>query len=175
MKLGLYIFLSFSNLILYAQNEKQNFSISPVDSVPLNLILPDHQVHTSDNEFLKKWNKTKFYVRSVYDYAKIASSMLEGFNDTLALLSNNRIKKRYLKRANKMLKNGFGDEIIDLGLNNGRADAYVPPNRLNEFSEYQFSVDNLEQFNAFAIKIVMSSTNESQPVKFKDFRAIALA
>ena len=70
---------------------------------------------------------------------------------------------------------GFGDEIIDLGLNNGGADAYVPPNRLNEFSEYQFSVDNLEQFNAFAIKIVMSSTNESQPVKFKDFRAIALA
>ena len=70
---------------------------------------------------------------------------------------------------------GFGDEIIDLGLNNGRADAYVPPNRLNEFSEYQFSVDNLEQFNAFAIKIVMSSTNESQPVKIKDFRAIALA
>lgn len=119
MKLGLYIFLSFSNLILYAQNEKQNFSISPVDSVPLNLILPDHQVYTSDNEFLKKWNKTKFYVRSVYDYAKIASSMLEGFNDTLALLSNNRIKKRYLKRANKMLKNEFGDEIRKMSINRG--------------------------------------------------------
>ena len=119
MKLGLFIFLSFSNLILYAQNEKQNFSISPVDSVPLNLILPDHQVYTSDNEFLKKWNKTKFYVRSVYDYAKIASSMLEGFNDTLSLLSNNRIKKRYLKRANKMLKNEFGDEIRKMSINRG--------------------------------------------------------
>ena len=119
MKLGLFIFLTFSNLILYAQNEKQNFSISPVDSVPLNIILPDHQVHTSDNEFLKKWNKTKFYVRSVYDYAKIASSMLEGFNDTLALLSNNRIKKRYLKRANKMLKNEFGDEIRKMSINRG--------------------------------------------------------
>ena len=70
---------------------------------------------------------------------------------------------------------GFGDEIIDLGLNDGSADAFVPPNRLNEFSEYQFSVDNLEQFEAFVIKIVMSSTNESQPVKLKDFRAIALA
>ena len=70
---------------------------------------------------------------------------------------------------------GFGDEIIDLGLNDGRADAFVAPNRLNEFSEYQFSVDNLEQFNAFTIKIVMSSTNESQPIKLKDFRAIALA
>jgi len=119
MKLGLFIFLTFSNLILYAQNEKQNFSISPVDSVPLNLILPDHQVYTSDNEFLKKWNKTKFYVRSVYDYAKIASSMLEGFNDTLALLSSNRIKKRYLKRANKMLKNEFGDEIRKMSINRG--------------------------------------------------------
>ena len=119
MKLGLFIFLSISNLILYAQNEKQNFSISPVDTVPLNLILPDHQVYTSDNEFLKKWNKTKFYVRSVYDYAKIASSMLEGFNDTLALLSNNRIKKRYLKRANKMLKNEFGDEIRKMSINRG--------------------------------------------------------
>ena len=119
MKLGLFIFLSISNLILYAQNEKQNFSILPVDTVPLNLILPDHQVYTSDNEFLKKWNKTKFYVRSVYDYAKIASSMLEGFNDTLALLSNNRIKKRYLKRANKMLKNEFGDEIRKMSINRG--------------------------------------------------------
>tara|TARA_B100000123_G_scaffold206197_1_gene155604 strand:- start:1084 stop:1728 length:645 start_codon:yes stop_codon:yes gene_type:complete len=119
MKLGLFIFLTFSNLILYAQNEKQNFSISPVDTVPLNLILPDHQVYTSDNEFLKKWNKTKFYVRSVYDYAKIASSMLEGFNDTLALLSSNRIKKRYLKRANKMLKNEFGDEIRKMSINRG--------------------------------------------------------
>ena len=119
MKLGLFIFLTFSNLILYAQNEKQNFSISPVDTIPLNLILPDHQVYTSDNEFLKKWNKTKFYVRSLYDYAKIASSMLEGFNDTLALLSNNRIKKRYLKRANKMLKNEFGDEIRKMSINRG--------------------------------------------------------
>ena len=70
---------------------------------------------------------------------------------------------------------GFGDEIIDLNLNDGRADAFVEPNRLNEFSEYQFTVDDLEQFDAFVIKIVMSSTNESQPVKFRDFRAIALA
>ena len=119
MKLGLYIFFLLTNLILYAQNEKQNFSLPPVDTVPLNLILPDHQVHSSDKEFLKKWKKTKYYVRSVYDYSKIASSMLEAFNDTLALLSNNRIKKRYLKRANKMLKNEFGDEIKKMSVNRG--------------------------------------------------------
>ena len=79
------------------------------------------------------------------------------------------------KNLNDTNGDGFGDDIIDLTKNDGRADAFVEPNRVNEFSEYQFSVDNLEQFDAFAIKIVMSSTNESQPVKFKDFRAIALA
>ena len=49
------------------------------------------------------------------------------------------------------------------------------PNEFDKFSEYQFSVDNLEQFSGFTIKIVMISTNESYPVRLKDFRAIALA
>ena len=70
---------------------------------------------------------------------------------------------------------GYGDDVIDVGLNDGRADAPVKPNRINEFSEYQFTVDNLPEFNGFAIKVVMSSTNESTPVKIKDYRAIALA
>ena len=70
---------------------------------------------------------------------------------------------------------GFGDEIIDLAKNDGRADAFVKSNQFGIFSEYQFSVDNLEQFTGFKIKIVMISTNESYPVILKDFRAIALA
>ena len=70
---------------------------------------------------------------------------------------------------------GFGDDIIDLSLNDGRADAFVEKNSFNKFSEYQFSKDNLEQFTGFKIKIVMISTNESYPVKLRDFRAIALA
>jgi len=70
---------------------------------------------------------------------------------------------------------GFGDEIIDLGLNDGRADAQVKKNGQNDFSEYQFTINDLEQFDGFTIKIVMSSTNECVPVRLKDFRAIALA
>ena len=72
---------------------------------------------------------------------------------------------------------GFGDRVIDPNKNSGRADAFVAANGSGEeeYSEYQFSIDNLDQFTAFAIKIVMSSTNESAPVKLKDFRAIALA
>ena len=70
---------------------------------------------------------------------------------------------------------GFGNTVINEANNDGRPDKFVPSNRFDEFSEYQFTADELEQFNGFAIKIVMTSTNESVPVKLKDFRAIALA
>ena len=70
---------------------------------------------------------------------------------------------------------GFGDDIIDVANNDGRPDAFVSPDSENGFSEYQFSVDDLEQFTGFTIKIVMISTNEAAPVRFKDFRVIALA
>jgi len=70
---------------------------------------------------------------------------------------------------------GFGDDIIDLGLNDGTSDAQVNKNGKNDFSEYQFTINDLEQFDGFAIKIVMTSTNECVPVRLKDFRAIALA
>ena len=72
---------------------------------------------------------------------------------------------------------GFGDLIPDVSGNNrsGRADAFVAADTFDSFSEYQFTANNLDQFNGFSIKIVMSSTNESTPVKLKDFRCIALA
>ncbi len=70
---------------------------------------------------------------------------------------------------------GYGDQIIDPVKNSGRPDAKMSANDPETFSEYQFSVNNLEQFDGFSIKIVTSSTNESTPVKLKDFRCIALA
>ncbi len=70
---------------------------------------------------------------------------------------------------------GYGDRVIKDSKNSGRADAFVPASLRGDFSEYQFTADNLDPFNGFVIKIVMSSTNESAPVRFKDFRAIALA
>jgi len=70
---------------------------------------------------------------------------------------------------------GIGDEVVDSSLNDGRPDAFVAPNGFDEFSEYQFTADDLEEFNGFVIKIVMTSTNESVPVRLKDFRTIALA
>ena len=44
-----------------------------------------------------------------------------------------------------------------------------------EFNDYEFSIDELEQFTGFQIKIVMSGTNEARAPRFKDLRVIALA
>jgi hypothetical protein len=70
---------------------------------------------------------------------------------------------------------GFGDTIIDSTRNSGLPDAFVRASRDNEFLEYQFSAENLDQFTGFAIKIVMNGTDEAYPVKLKDLRVIALA
>jgi len=70
---------------------------------------------------------------------------------------------------------GFGDEVVDSILNNGRPDAFVRASADDEYIDYQFSADNLAQFNGFRIKIVMSGTNEAKAPRFKDFRVIALA
>ena len=70
---------------------------------------------------------------------------------------------------------GFGDQVIDPAMNDGTADALVKKNGEDDFSEYQFTIDGLERFDGFTIKIVMSSTNECVPIRLRDFRAIALA
>ena len=70
---------------------------------------------------------------------------------------------------------GFGDFVIDEANNDGRSDALVIAGGVDEFKEYQFTVDDLEQFTGFTIKIVMISTNECSPVRLQDLRILALA
>ena len=70
---------------------------------------------------------------------------------------------------------GFGDKVIDTSKNTGRPDAFVTPSLVDEFKEYQFSVDNLEEFIGYKIKIVFSGTNEAKAPRLKDLRTIALA
>ena len=70
---------------------------------------------------------------------------------------------------------GFGDDVINVNNNSGRADAFVRSSAEGEFNDYQFSIDELEQFTGFQIKVVMSGTNEAKAPRFKDLRVIALA
>ena len=70
---------------------------------------------------------------------------------------------------------GYGDTVIDASMNDGSADSKVRSSIENEFLDYQFTADNLEQFDGFVIKIVMNGTNEAYSPRFRDLRAIALA
>ena len=70
---------------------------------------------------------------------------------------------------------GFGDQVIDPAKNSGKPDAFVSPSTVDQFKEYQFSADDLDEFTGFKIKIVSSGTNEALAPRFKDFRALALA
>ena len=45
----------------------------------------------------------------------------------------------------------------------------------DDFIEYEYTQNDLEEFIAFAIKIRMQGTNSSEPPRIKDLRAIALA
>ncbi len=42
-----------------------------------------------------------------------------------------------------------------------------------DFKDYSFTVEDIEPFNAIAVKLVMKSTNSTQPPIFKDFRLVA--
>jgi hypothetical protein len=71
---------------------------------------------------------------------------------------------------------GFGDEVINVAANTGHSDAIVRPSlNTDEYLEYQFTADNLEQFTGYAIKIVSTTTNQSKVPIFRDIRTIALA
>ena len=45
----------------------------------------------------------------------------------------------------------------------------------DDFKEHQYTANDLDEFIAFSIKIVMQGTNSSEPPRIKDLRAIALA
>ena len=71
---------------------------------------------------------------------------------------------------------GFGDQVIDPKLNNGKPDRFVPASsNPDNFRDYQFTASNLPEFNGFEIKVIMTGTNQAYAPKVRDFRAIAFA
>ena len=70
---------------------------------------------------------------------------------------------------------GIDKIVIDPKLNSGKPDVFVPASKEGEFRQYEFTVDELDEFVGFQIKIVSSGTNEAYPPRYKDLRVIALA
>ena len=88
------------------------------DSIP-SYILEEANIVAFDADFQKDYDRAKFYAIRVYEYAQIASAMLNEFEDTLATMSKKKDQKKFLKQANKYLKAEFGDEISEFSVNRG--------------------------------------------------------
>lgn len=88
------------------------------DSIP-SYILEEANIVAFDAEFQKDYDKAKFYAIRVYEYAQLASAMLNEFEDTLATMDKKKDQKKFLKEANKYLKAEFGDEIAKFSVNRG--------------------------------------------------------
>jgi hypothetical protein len=63
--------------------------------------------------------------------------------------------------------------VIDASMNDGSADSYVQESSNGQFKDYEYSVDDLPDFSAFSIKIIMAGTNQATPPLVQDLRAIA--
>ena len=63
--------------------------------------------------------------------------------------------------------------VVDASRNDGSADSRITQTSDRSFKDYEYSVDDLPDFNGFAIKIVMASENQATPPILKDMRAIA--
>ena len=94
MKIVMFIFSFFFIYNTYSQS----LDLEEKDSLLFENYLTDLEITVSDAEFVKKWNRTKFYVKSVYDYARIASAMLSSYEDTLSDIQGKFAKKRYLSK-----------------------------------------------------------------------------
>jgi hypothetical protein len=67
-----------------------------------------------------KWDRLKYNVKKVYPYAILASAKLKEYDKLLAKIPNENERKKYMKLAEKQLKDEFGNELKKLTMTQGR-------------------------------------------------------
>lgn len=67
-----------------------------------------------------KWEKLKYNVKKVYPYAILASAKLQEYDQLLAKIPNENDRQKYMKQAEKQLKDQFGNELKNLTISQGR-------------------------------------------------------
>ena len=131
----------------------------------------------------------------VTDFTTDSRPRVPGFDPNSAIYETKRINLEFPSNSIQVMFDGhrdaganfrvfyklFRNDAVDVQQNyipfntNGLPDKTVNPNTtLNAFSEYKYTAENIPQFNGFMIKVVMTSNNQADAPRFKDFRAIAL-
>jgi hypothetical protein len=67
-------------------------------------------------------------------------------------------------------------QIIDPTQNNGNPDQNIESSSTDsDFKDYEYSIDQLPEFDGYSIKIIMTGIDQSRVPLIKELRAIALA
>lgn len=123
------LFLFFTPLILFSQEKIDQRRIVAAakiidgDTVPyfilstINITAPMYFVSAADKA---KFDKLVRNVKKVYPYAKLAGIKLREYNDILLKAPNDVERKRIMKRAEKEIKEQFGDELKQLTFSQGK-------------------------------------------------------
>jgi hypothetical protein len=91
-------------------------------------------------------------------------------DDSAALSSNYELFPGY----SNIQTDGLGiRRVIDLSKNDGSEDYYTKQTSKESFRDYEYTADDLPDFTAFSIKVIMSGTNQATPPILSDLRAIA--
>ena len=96
------------------------------------------------------------------------------------ILDARRFASANIKVMFKILRSDDSSDFDEIGYQffntTGTTDTVVNASlSQDDFKEHQYTANNLDEFIAFSIKIVMQGTNSSEPPLIKDLRAIALA
>ncbi len=97
------------------------------------------------------------------------------------MLSANTFNQSKIVVMYKLVPVGYAGNLDDLPFQffntDGKPDSgeLVPQNDLTTFTDYEFSVEDTDDFDAFQIKISLLSWRQPYIPRVKDFRAIALA
>lgn len=113
-----FLFLSLSTPILAQNtvpitqvsdtNKKAMYLIEDGDTIPIFII---KQFNYKDPSFAREWNRTVFFARRMYTYAKLIDSIVDSHEAELAELNNSKKRTtRKKKKQNKELKNTLWDE-----------------------------------------------------------------
>lgn len=115
----IFIITVYSTSFTFAQNQEEvNYAIN--NDTLHGYVLRDINIEGNGDEYRRKYNSAKYYIRRMYPYAMLASQMLREYQDTLNTITSERKKNKFLRQANKELKEEFGDEIRDLSVTRGK-------------------------------------------------------
>ena len=97
--------------------------IEDKDTVPVFFL---NEVDVTTNMVFKtkhqyeQWTRVKYNVKKVYPYAILASAKLKQYDLILSKMTDEDIRKAYLRICEKDLKNEFEDELKSLSVSQGR-------------------------------------------------------